>query len=225
MSVFGAVLKLRGQTSRGAGQPHREEAAPRREDGPTSRIRINLLPWRQQKRAEQQRLMLLMAVAVAAAGALTVFTGHMLIEDAKSIQAQRNDLLRQEMAVLDKQIGEIKALRDKTKAILDRKAVVESLQTNRAEAVHLFDQLARQLPEGVYLKSLKQEGEAITLQGYAQSSARVSSFMRNLDASPIFDSPNLVEVKSAGVGKLRANEFTLTFRIQKTEDRGQRTER
>lgn len=220
MSALGAVLKLTGRTSQGAGQPHREAAAPRREDSPMRCIRINLLPWRQQKRAEQQRLMVLMSVAVAAAGLLTVFAGHMLIEDAKRIQSSRNDLLRQETAVLDQQIAEIKALKDKTKALLDRKAVVESLQTNRAEAVHLFDQLARQLPEGVYLKSLKQAGETITLQGYAQSSARVSSFMRNLDASPLFDSPNLVEVRSALVGKLRASEFTLTVRLTKQQEGG-----
>ena len=186
-----------------------------------SSIRINLLPHRQQKRAQQQRLMVLMAVAVAAAGALTVYAGHMVIEDAKNIQTQRNELLRQETAVLDKQIAEIKTLKDKTKALLDRKAVVESLQNNRSEAVHLFDQLARQLPEGVYLKSLKQAGETLTLQGYAQSSARVSSFMRNLDASPQFDSPNLVEVRSALVGKLRASEFTLTVRQAKPQDKQQ----
>lgn len=184
-----------------------------------SSIRINLLPHRQQKRAQQQRLMVLMAVAVAAAGGLTVFAGHMVIEEAKNNQSQRNELLRQETAVLDKQIAEIKALKDKTKSLLDRKAVVESLQTNRSEAVHLFDQLARQIPEGVYLKSLKQGGEILTLQGYAQSSARVSSFMRNLDASPLFDSPNLVEVRSALVGKLRASEFTLTVRLTKQQDK------
>lgn len=181
-------------------------------------IRINLLPHRQIKRAQQQRLMVLMSIAVAAAGALTVFAGHMLIEDAKNAQTQRNELLRQETAVLDKQIAEIRALKDKTKSLLDRKAVVESLQTNRSDAVHLFDQLARQLPEGVYLKSLKQTGETLTLQGYAQSSARVSSFMRNLGASPLFDSPNLVEVRSALVGKLQASEFTLSVRLAKRQE-------
>jgi type IV pilus assembly protein PilN len=145
----------------------------------------------------------------------------MVIEDAKTAQLQRNELLRQETAILDKQIAEIKALKDKTKALLDRKAVVESLQTNRSDAVHLFDQLARQLPEGVYLKSLKRAGETLTLQGYAQSSARVSSFMRNLDASPLFDSPNLVEVRSAQVGKLRASEFTLSVRMGTRQDKHQ----
>lgn len=178
-------------------------------------MRINLLPHRQMKRAQQQRLLALMAAAVAAAGALAVFAGHMLIEDAKNAQMRRNELLRQEIAVLDKQIAEIRTLKDKTKALLDRKAVVESLQANRFDAVRLFDQLARQLPEGVYLKSLKQTGATLTLQGYAQSSARVSSFMRSLDASPLFEAPNLVEVKSAQVGKLRASEFTLSVRLAK----------
>lgn len=182
-------------------------------------IRINLLPHRQLKRAQQQRMMVLMAIAAAAAGVLVVFAGHMAIEEAKQYQNQRNELLRQEMAALDKQIAEIKALKDKTKALLDRKAVVESLQANRLAAVHLFDQLARQIPEGVYLKSLKQAGDTVTLQGYAQSSARVSSLMRNLDGSPLFESPTLVEVRSTEVGKLRASEFTLSVKLAKPQDK------
>jgi len=178
-----------------------------------SLIRINLLPHRQLKRAQQQRLLVLSAIATAAAGALVVFLGHMAIEDAKDAQNQRNELLRQATAQLDKQIAEIRQLKDKTRALLDRKAVVDSLQINRAAAVQLFDALARQIPEGVYLKSLKQAESTLTLQGYAQSSARVSSFMRNLDASSLFEAPNLVEVRSATVGKLRAAEFTLTVRL------------
>ncbi|MDW8323377.1 MAG: PilN domain-containing protein [Burkholderiales bacterium] len=182
-----------------------------------STIRINLLPHRQLKRAQQQRLLALAALAAAALGLLAVFVGHVLIEDAKALQERRNELLRQEIAGLDKQIAEIKTLKEKTKALLDRKQVVESLQVNRAEAVLMFDQLARQLPDGVYLKSLKQTGDTLTLQGYAQSSARVSNFMRNLEASPRFEAPNLVEVKSATVGKLRAVEFTLTVKLSRTE--------
>ena len=178
-----------------------------------SRVRINLLPHRQIKRSQQQRQLAGLAIASAAAGVLVVFLGHMAIEDAKNAQTERNELLRQETAVLDKQISEIRQLKDKTRALLDRKAVVESLQTNRAGTVRLFDALARQLPEGVYLTSLKQTDSTLTLQGYAQSSARVSSLMRNLDAAPLFEAPNLVEVRSATVGKLRAAEFTLTVRL------------
>ncbi len=178
-------------------------------------IRINLLPHRQLKRARQQRQLVLLSIATAAAGALVVFAGHLVIEEAKGAQMRRNDLLRQETALLDKRIAEIRELKAKTKDLLDRKAVVEALQTNRSEAVHLFDELARRIPEGLYLKGLKQAGELLTLQGYAQSSARVSSFMRNLEDSPRFEAANLVEVRSATVGKLRASEFTLTVRLEK----------
>ncbi|MCU0841900.1 MAG: PilN domain-containing protein [Thiobacillaceae bacterium] len=183
-------------------------------------IRINLLPHRQQKRAQQQRLMVLMTAAVAAAGALVVFAGHMVIADSKAAQMRRNDLLRQQTVVLDAQIQEIKQLKDKTKALLDRKIVVESLQTNRAEAVHLFDEIARRVPEGLYLRSLKQAAEVMTLQGYAQSSARVSTFMRSLDESPWFEGANLVEVRSAQVDKLRVSEFTLTVKQTKQAEGG-----
>lgn len=177
-----------------------------------SAIRINLLPHRQLKRAQQQRLFILLAAGVAALGALVVFTGHMIIDETKNAQSQRNALLVQETAVLDKQIAEIKELKEKTQALLDRKKVVESLQTNRAESAHLFDELARQIPEGLFLKGLKQTGDEITMTGYAQSSARVSTFMRNLDASAWFESPNLVEVRSAQLDKLRVSEFTLTVK-------------
>ncbi len=180
-----------------------------------STIRINLLPHRQIKRAQQQRILILLAAVVAAAAGLVVFAGHMVLEDAQNHQKQRNELLHSEIRKLDGQIKEIQQLKDKTQALLDRKIVVETLQTNRTEAVHLFDDLARQVPEGLFLKSFKQAGNTLTLQGFAQSSARVSTFMRNLEDSPWFESPNLVEVRSAMVGKLKASEFTLTVKQSK----------
>jgi type IV pilus assembly protein PilN len=182
-----------------------------------SAIRINLLPHRQIKRAQQQRLFVGMLLGAAALGALVVAGGHLLIANAKDNQTRRNELLRQEMAVLDKQIEEIKALKEKTQALLARKGVVESLQTNRAEAVHLFDELARRIPEGLYLKGLKQAGDQLSIQGYAQSSARVSTLMRNLDESPWLEAPNLVEVRAAQMDKQRVSEFNLTVRQTKQE--------
>jgi type IV pilus assembly protein PilN len=182
-----------------------------------SAIRINLLPHRQIKRAQQQRLFVGMLLGAAALGALVVAGGHLLIANAKDNQNRRNELLRQEMAVLDKQIEEIKALKEKTQALLARKGVVESLQTNRAEAVHLFDELARRIPEGLYLKGLKQAGDQLSIQGYAQSSARVSTLMRNLDESPWLEAPNLVEVRAAQMDKQRVSEFNLTVRQTKQE--------
>ncbi len=178
-----------------------------------SRIRINLLPHRQQKRLLQQRLMALLAIFIALAALLVVYAGQVVIDDAKHYQSQRNDLLRQEIAALNRQIDEIRTLKDKTKALLERKAVVESLQANRYEIVRLFDQLARKMPEGVYLTSLKQAGNSVTLQGVAQSNAWVSNLMRNLDESPLFASPNLIEVRSTQLGTQRVSAFTIIVAI------------
>jgi type IV pilus assembly protein PilN len=183
-------------------------------------IRINLLPHRELARAARRRQFnVLLGLAVAAA-VLVVILGHTLIAARQSTQDARNAFLEQEIAKLDSQIGEIKQIREETQALLARKQVVETLQSNRTEVVHLFDQMIRILPEGLYLKSFKQAGNIITLSGYTQSSARVSTLMRNLSASPWFESPTLVEIKSATVNNLRANEFVLTVKQsrQKTDD-------
>jgi type IV pilus assembly protein PilN len=139
-----------------------------------------------------------------------VVLGHSLIAARQSSQDARNAFLTQEIAKLDVQISEIKKIREQTQALLERKQVVETLQSNRTEVVHLFDQMIRLLPDGLYLKSFKQAGNVITISGYTQSSARVSTLMRNLDDSPWFESTNLVEIKAATVNNLRANEFVLT---------------
>ena len=110
--------------------------------------------------------------------------GHVVIAARIDNQNSRNNLLKGEIAKLDEQIKEIDRLRDQTQALLARKQVVETLQANRTEAVHLLDQLVRQLPDGVYLKSVKQNGTRVTLTGYAQSNARVSTLMRNIEGSP-----------------------------------------
>jgi type IV pilus assembly protein PilN len=178
-----------------------------------SAIRINLLPHRQLRRAQQQRLFAVLAVVVAGLGLAAVVIGQVQLINAKSTQDRRNTFLRAEITKLDKQIAEIKQLRDKTQDLLSRKNVVESLQGNRTEAVRLFDELSRRLPDGLYLKSIKQSGDSLTLSGYAQSSARVSSYMRALDETALFQDPALVEVKAAQVGKLRVNEFSMNVKI------------
>jgi len=175
-------------------------------------IRINLLPHRELARAARRRQFnVLLGIAVAA-GVVTVLLGHSVIAARQSTQEARNAFLQQEIAKLDTQIGEIKKIREQTQALLARKQVVETLQSNRTEVVHLFDQMIRLLPEGLYLKSFKQAGNEVTLSGYTQSSARVSTLMRNLDNSPWFDTVNLVEIKAATVNNLRANEFVLTVK-------------
>jgi type IV pilus assembly protein PilN len=134
-----------------------------------------------------------------------------------SYQERRNAYLKQETAVLDKQIAEIKKMREQTQALLARKNVVEGLQSTRSDVVHLLDQMLRILPDGVYLKTLKQTGNRINLVGYTQSNARVSTLMRAVEDSPWLDSPELVEIHASGAGAARINEFTLNFNLTKPE--------
>lgn len=173
-------------------------------------IRINLLPHREEKRIAQKRQMGVIAAGVAIMGLLSILLGYTIIAGFIEHQKGNNEYLKGEIGKLDKEIAEIKALKDKTKSLLDRKKVVEDLQTDRSSSVHLLDQLVRQLPEGIYLKSIKQDGKTIYLQGYAQSNARVSTLMRNLEESPWLESPNLVEIKAVNLNNARVNEFTLT---------------
>ncbi len=176
-------------------------------------VRINLLPHREQRRAQRQRLFVALAVVVAGLGLAAIAIGQIQLINAKNIQDRRNAFLQTEITKLDKQIAEIKQLRDKTQDLLARKNVVEALQGNRAEVVRLFDELTRRLPDGLYLKSVKQSGDNIALSGYAQSSARVSTYMRALDETSLFQDPVLVEVKATQVGNLRVNEFSMNVKI------------
>ena len=177
-------------------------------------IRINLLPHRELARAARRRQFTILLGIAVAAGVVAVVLGHSIIAARQSTQEARNAFLEQEIAKLDIEIGEIKKIREQTQALLARKQVVETLQSNRTEVVHLFDQMIRLLPEGLYLKSFKQAGDIITISGYTQSSARVSTLMRSLDNSPWFESTSLVEIKAATVNNLRANEFVL--RVKQT---------
>ena len=188
-------------------------------------IRINLLPHRELKRAARRRQFNIMLGIAVVAGLLTVVLGHSLIAARQSGQETRNTYLEQEITKLDEQIGEIKKIREQTQALLERKQVVETLQSNRTEVVHLFDQMIRLLPEGLYLKSFKQTGDVINISGYTQSSARVSTLMRNLEDSPLFEAANLVEIKAATVNNLRANEFVMSIKqsrpqAEETNDKG-----
>lgn len=178
-------------------------------------VRINLLPHREQRRQARQRQFVSLAIGLAILGVAVVGLGHVLIAAWIEKQNDRNKLLTTEIAKLDQQIKEIDRLRDQTQALLARKQVVETLQANRTEAVHLLDQLVRQLPDGVYLKSVKQQGARVTLVGYAQSNARVSTLMRNIDTSPWLSSPNLIEIRSVAVDKQKVNEFTLSLQMKR----------
>ena len=155
-------------------------------------IRINLLPHREEKRkAKRQQFYALLGLISVLAG-LIVFLVYTIIGGYISVQEEKNDFLKKEIAVLDKQIDQIKRLKEQTQALLARKQIIESLQRDRAEAVRLLSELVKQMPEGVYVKTVKQEGAKITLAGYAQSSARVSTLMRNIESSPWLENPLLI---------------------------------
>jgi type IV pilus assembly protein PilN len=147
-------------------------------------IRVNLLPHRAEKRKARQLQFIVLGAASLVLGAVLVGFVHVAISTQISYQERRNAYLKQEIAILDRQIEEIKKLREQTQALLSRKTVVENLQSTRSDVVHLLDQMLRILPDGVYLKSLKQTGYRISVVGYAQSSARVSTLMRAIDDSP-----------------------------------------
>ncbi|MDX8400202.1 MAG: PilN domain-containing protein [Gallionellaceae bacterium] len=176
-------------------------------------IRVNLLPHRAEKRKARQ-------IQFAAFSGISLILGiavfgfvHVAIDSRISYQERRNQYLKDETLVLDKQIAEIKKLREQTNALLARKTVVENLQTTRSDVVHLLDQMLRILPDGVYLKSLRQTGNKINLSGVAQSNARVSTLMRAVENSDWLESPTLIEIHAAGGA--RENQFTLNFNLKK----------
>jgi type IV pilus assembly protein PilN len=180
-------------------------------------IRINLLPHREEKRALRQKQFLVMAGLSAAFGLALAGLIWVALDQQLENQKGRNTYLNDEIAKLEKQIDEIRKIREETQALLSKKQVVEGLQSNRSEPVYLLDQMLRQLPEGLYLKSIKQTGVKVNVTGYAQSNARVSAFMRNIQASPYLENPELVEIKAVEINKQRANEFSLNFSIKRAK--------
>ena len=178
-------------------------------------IRVNLLPHRAEKRKARQLQFIVFGVISLILGVVLVSFVHVAISTQISYQERRNTFLKQNIAILDKQIAEIKKLREQTQALLARKTVVENLQSTRSDVVHLLDQMLRILPDGVYLKSLKQTGYKIDIVGYAQSSARVSTLMRSIEDSPWLDTPVLIEVHATTVGGARLSEFSLNFNLTK----------
>jgi len=183
-------------------------------------MRVNLLPHRQLKRAERQRQFGLMAVLAAVAASAIVFAGWTYLGAKKQSQLERNNRLEQAITKLDAEIKDIRDLKDQISNVLERKQVVENLQTNRSQAVVVLDELTRQLPEGLYLRSIKQTGNLITLEGVADTNARVATLVRNLGVSNWLELPNLVEIKTSTLNGVRQNDFTLTvnLKVQKVEE-------
>jgi len=182
-------------------------------------IRVNLLPHREERRKAQRRQLGLLAGFSVAIGVGIWLAVHGVIAVRVDAQNDRNEFLKRENVKLDKEIEEIRKLRDEIQALLARKQVIEALQTDRARAVEVLDQLVRHTPDGVYLKSIKQDGLKVNITGYAQSNARVSTLMRNLQSSAVIEnlpnSPQLVEIKASEVNKRRLSEFNLNFLVKR----------
>ena len=181
-------------------------------------IRINLLPHREERRRYREAQFVRVSALSGLAG--VVLAGGIWFALDRQVQAQQEnvDYLKAEIAKLDQQIAEIRRIREETASLLSKKQVVEGLQGNRSEAVQLLDQVLRQLPEGVQLKSLKQTGTRVNVVGIAQSNARVSTFMRNIGGSQYLQGPELVEIRATGAeaaGAGRANEFSINFSIRR----------
>ncbi|MGQ5524727.1 PilN domain-containing protein [Chitinimonas sp. PSY-7] len=181
-------------------------------------IRINLLPHREQKRKARLARFAVLAGISAGIGIAIVAFGYIALAAQIAQQGERNAFLEEENAKLDKQIAEIETLKKERQMLLDRKKVVERLQSNRSEAVQILDQLTRQTPEGIYLSEIKQENNLITLTGYAQSSARVSTLMRSLNDSPVFEQPNLIDITADAKTGQRLNMFRLTVLVTREAD-------
>ena len=177
--------------------------------------RINLLPYREEKRKAKRQQFYGLLGLVALLACLIVFAVYTIIDGYVSAQEAKNAFLKKEITALDTQIEEIKRLKEQTQALLARKQIIESLQQNRGDAVRLLSELAKQVPEGVYLRSMKQTGTKINIVGYAQSNARVSTLMRNIEASPWLENPRLLEIKAVSVDKKRLNEFSMEAAIKR----------
>jgi type IV pilus assembly protein PilN len=168
--------------------------------------RINLLPWREAERKRTRQEFFLSIGATVASAALVVLLGRWQMNSAIEHQNARNQVLSDEIAQLDKQIQEIVGLENQKRRLLARMEIIETLQRSRPEIVHIFDEIVRILPEGVYLTYLKQSGTRFEIRGVAQSSTRVSAFMRNIDTSEWLADPALQIVQRSGPG---AANFTL----------------
>lgn len=179
--------------------------------------RINLLPWREEERKKRQRdFMIAMGASVVAAiicVVLTIFAYSQMINNQRS----RNARLEAEIVELEKSIAEIDGLERQKERLLARMEIIEQLQRSRPEIVHLFDEMTRQLPEGVYLTGMRQNGNAVEVMGVAQSSTRVSALMRNIDSSDWLTDPGVIKVETTEAGPARQAEFVVNLK-QVTHD-------
>jgi type IV pilus assembly protein PilN len=182
--------------------------------------RINLLPWRADERRDRKNHFLVAMGGATAAAFVVTGAAYMLLNSAIDAQEHRNEMLRAEIKRLDKQIEEINNLETAKQNFVARMEIIEKLQRSRPEIVHLFDEIVRQLPEGVYLTGVHQHDKHLKFEGVAQSSTRVSSFMRNIDASEWMKNPALEVVQTTKTGQGGGSSFVLDADQVSTADDG-----
>lgn len=172
--------------------------------------RINLLPWREQERKVRRREFLVAIGGAAIAGIIFVGCGKLLYGSWIDAQNARNNLLKKEIVKLDAQIADIQDLENRKQRLVARMEIIEKLQRKRPEIVHLFDELVKTVPEGIYLTQIKETGKKLEMKGVAQSSTRVSTFMRNIDSSSWMDNPQLQVVETSKDSPTGGSSFTLS---------------
>ena len=178
-------------------------------------IRINLLPHREAKLKERKNAFFAMLALSLVLGGVAVLTVAGFIEHKISNQNQRNEFIKAENKRLDVQIAEIATLKQEIEALKARQQAVEDLQSDRNQPVYLMDELVKQVPEGIYLKSFKQTGQDVMLNGHAQSNERVSELLRNLsNSSPWLERPDLIEIRSTGAGQGRDAKKVYEFNVK-----------
>lgn len=180
--------------------------------------KINLLPWREERRQELKQQFIAVLFGVALLGAGSVYVMNMQVEAEMKYQQSRNQFVTDETRKLDAQIAEIAELKKKRERLIERMNVIQDLQGNRPLAVHVFDEIARSIPDGSFFTSVEQKGDALTATGVAESNTRISNLMRNLETSSSFVSPNLSKVaahSAKDADEKAGSEFNLSFKIEK----------
>jgi type IV pilus assembly protein PilN len=172
--------------------------------------RINLLPWREQERKVRRREFMVAAGGAVIASIVLLGVGKLLYAGWTEAQIEKNNLLKKEIVKLDAQIADIQDLENRKQRLVARMEIIEKLQRKRPEIVHLFDEIVKTVPEGIYLTAIKQTGNKLEIHGIAQSSTRVSTFMRNIDGSVWMDNPVLQVVESSKDSPTGGSNFTLT---------------
>lgn len=178
-------------------------------------IRINLLDWRARRRELRTRAFLAMLASAVVVAVAILAMAMVLMRQVMEQQTARNDYLRQQLLDVDHKIEEMQELQKVKSSLLTRMEVIEQLQASRSATVHFFDEIVNTVPDGVTLRSVAQSDASVTIEGVAESNGRVSTYMKNLDASPWFDNPRLIIIKTSESDSQRRSDFTLqsTYRF------------